>query len=155
MPINPETLLTVDRIIDLRARDKVGVLDELIEAIGTSKLVSNKAELKEKIHAREREVSTGVGVGIAIPHVKIPSVKDFVVAVGRSREGVDFESPDGSPTHLVIMVCCNNTQAADFLKVLARLVTRLKQPELQRRILDAKSPAEIREMFVQPDGILG
>lgn len=154
MAVNPETLISVDRIVDLKARDKEGVLNELIDVLATSKYVTDRQELRDKIIEREKAVSTGVGAGMAIPHVKIPTIKDFVAAIGRSREGVDFASLDQQPTHIVVMIGCNNSQSADFLQILARLVTRLKNPDLQKRILEAKDAQEIRNLFVQPQGVL-
>lgn len=154
MSFKLQSLISADRIVDLNSVKKEAVLDELINLLATSELVGDKKELRDKIFERERTLSTGVGVGMAIPHVKIPSIKDFVAAIGRSKQGFNFESLDGAPTHIVVMIGCNNTQSADFLKILARLVTRLKDQNMQRRILEAKGPEEIRDLFVQPDGVL-
>ncbi|CAN5280183.1 hypothetical protein BH09SUM1_BH09SUM1_30320 [soil metagenome] len=153
MPIKPETLLTADRVADLKSTNKEEVLEELIALLASSSQVTNKEELRDKILERERTLSTGVGAGMAIPHVKIASIKDFVAAVGRSKKGLNFESLDGAPTHVVVMIGCNNTQSADFLKVLAKLVSRLKDPALQKRIMEAESPAQICDMFVTGEGI--
>ncbi len=155
MAVRPETLLDPSRIIDVKATDKTGALNEMIDVLATSKLVTDKRELAEKIFEREKAASTGVGSGIAIPHVKIASIKDFVAAVGRSRAGLDFESLDGAPTHIIVMIGCNNTQLADFLKVLARLVTKLRQPDLQKKILEAGTPAEVHELFAGANGAFG
>ena len=154
MAFNPEELLSVDRIVDLESTDKDAVLDQLIDVLATSPLVTSKVDLKDKIYERERSVSTGVGSGMAIPHVKISTIRNFVMAVGRSQKGFDFKSLDGAPTHIVVMIGCNTTQAQDFLKLLARVVSRLKHPAVQKRILDAKTPEEIRNIFIQPEGVL-
>ncbi len=154
MAINPESMVSVDRITDIKSTTKDDVLDEMISLLSTSKLVTNNEEFREKILEREKAVSTGVGAGMAIPHVKIASIKDFTAAIGRSKQGVDFKSLDGAPTHIIVMVGCNNTQSADFLKILARLVTRLKQQSVQQEILNAESPEVIRDLFVKEGGIL-
>ncbi len=154
MTLDPKSLISIDRICDLKSEKKEDVLDELIGLLSTSKNITDKDELRQKIIEREKAVSTGVGAGMAIPHVKIASIKDFTAAIGRSREGVDFESLDGKPTHIVIMIGCNNTQSADFLKILAKLVTKLKNEETQQKILEANSPEEIRDLFVSSSGIL-
>lgn len=154
MPIEPKKLLTADRIIDLKSREKPDVLNELVDLLATSDLVTDKEELRKKIFEREEAVSTGVGAGMAIPHVKIPSIKNFVAAVGRCKEGIDFKSLDGKPTYIVVMIGCNAKQSADFLKVLARLAPRLKQPEIQKRILESDDPNEILEIFVGQEGVL-
>jgi len=154
MAIKPDSLISLERITDLKGTKKEEVLDELIELLATSKLVTDREELRAKVFERERTVSTGVGYGIAVPHVKIPSIKGFVAAVGRSKAGVDFDSLDGAPTHIVVMIGCNNTQSGDFLKVLAQIVMRLRKPDLLQKISDAKSMEEIRDIFIQPNGVL-
>lgn len=155
MPFQPESLIQTDRIVDLRARNKQEALEELIDLIATSPHVGNKKELRDKLLERERTQTTGVGVGMAVPHVKIASIKDFVAAVGRCPAGIDFESIDGKPTYIVVMIGCNIAQSADFLKLLARLVTRLKDPARQKRILEAPTTADVRDLFVAgPDGVL-
>jgi len=155
MPVNPATIISTDRIIDLKSTRKNEVLEELIDVLATSPLVTDKSELRDKIFERERTLSTGVGVGMAIPHVKIPTIKDFVAAIGRTRQGINFESLDGQPTHIVVMIGCNNAQAGDFLKVLAQFVKSLKDPNLQRSILDAPSPEAIRDLFLKSNSIIG
>ena len=154
MPIDPKSLISLDRITDLKSTRKEDVLNELVDLLASSPMVTDKEELRRKIFEREEAVSTGVGAGMAIPHVKIPSIKNFVAAIGRSKEGIDFESLDSQPTHIVVMIGCNSSQSADFLKVLARLVTRLKQPAVQKKILEADSPEEIRDLFISEEGIL-
>lgn len=154
MAIDPKQLISADRIIDLKSTEKPDILNELVDVLATSDTVGDKEELRARIFEREEAVSTGVGAGMAIPHVKIPSIKNFVAAIGRSKEGVDFASLDGKPTHIIVMIGCNSNQSADFLKVLARLVTRLKQPALQEKILSASSPQEIRDLFVEEEGVL-
>jgi mannitol/fructose-specific phosphotransferase system IIA component (Ntr-type) len=155
MPVNPANIISVDRIIDLKSTKKSDVLEELIDVLATSPLVTDRKELREKIFERERTLSTGVGVGMAIPHVKIPSIKDFVVAIGRTRSGINFESLDNQPTHIVVMIGCNNAQAGDFLKVLAQFVKSLKDPALQKSILDAPGPEQIRDLFIRSNSIIG
>lgn len=155
MPLNVGSIISVDRIIDLKSTRKPEVLEELIDVLATSPLVGNKEELREKIFEREKTLSTGVGVGMAIPHVKIPSIKDFVAAIGRSQAGINFESLDGQPTRIFVMIGCNNAQAGDFLKVLAHFVKSLKDPGLQKEILDAKSREEIRDLFLKNSSVIG
>lgn len=153
MALDLDNLLTPDRITELHGTKKPEVLDEMIDLITLSRRVRDPKQLREKIFERERQISTGVGMGIAIPHVKIPTIDDFVMAVGVSREGVDFESLDKAPTHIVVMIGCHNSQAGEFLKILSKLVSGLRDPAAQERILSAKGREEIRACFVGPGGI--
>jgi mannitol/fructose-specific phosphotransferase system IIA component (Ntr-type) len=153
MPIDAKKMISPERVITIQATNKSDVLNEMVEVLATSKLVTNKEELREKIFEREAAVSTGVGKGMAIPHVKIPSIKDFVAAIGICKGGIDFESLDQQPTYIIVMIGCNSSQSADFLKILARLVTHLRDEKLQKSILEADSSQAICDIFLQPKGI--
>lgn len=150
--MNPHQMFSPERTIDLQGETKEEVLGELVEALATSPLVEDRDELLRKVIERERTLSTGVGVGLAVPHVKIPSVKDFVIGIGRSINGVDFDSIDKLPVHIVVMIACNESQSGDYLKVLGKLVRVLKETEFQSRILKATTPHRIVDLFCGPDG---
>jgi len=81
-------------------------------------------------------------------------VKDFIAAIGRSHKGVDFQSLDEKPVHIVVMIGASDKQSGDFLKVLAKLVLRLKNKDFRRAIMLAKGPAETKELFLgePPEG---
>ena len=154
MPISFDSMIDESRIIDLQADTKEGVLRELVDVIATSRLIEDKEQFLRAIFEREKIISTGVGIGVAVPHVKIPSVKDFVAAIGRSHKGVDFQALDDKPVHIVVMIGASDKQSGDFLKVLAKLVLRLKNKDFRRAIMLAKGPGEVRELFLSepPEG---
>jgi fructose-specific phosphotransferase system IIA component len=148
MPVDFAQILSPDRVVDLRREAKEDVLEELVTALATSPRVTDREELLRCILERERTLSTGVGIGVALPHVKIPSITDFVLAVGRSAKGVDFQSIDGQPAHIIVMIGCNDSQAGDYMKVLSRLVRALKDEGFRRQVLLAKSPQKVVELLV-------
>ncbi len=154
MSVNFSAMIDESRIIDLRSDTKEGVLRELVDVIATSPLIEDKEEFLHAIFEREKIISTGVGIGVAVPHVKIPSVKDFIAAIGRSHKGIDFQSLDEKPVHIVVMIGASDKQSGDFLKVLAKLVLRLKNKDFRRAIMLAKGPAETKELFLgePPEG---
>ncbi len=151
MPPQLDQLIDPSRIIDLQSATKDQALKELVDVMATSPLVTDPKALLDKILEREKLISTGVGIGVALPHVKIPSVRDFVLAIGRSQRGLDFQSLDDKPVHIVVMIGSNDSQSGEFLKLMAKIVLRLKDKEFRRRVLLAKNPAEIRELFVNED----
>ena len=89
-------IIRPDLIVDLKANTKREALSELGDVIGNSPNVIDPAVFLEEIYKREELASTGVGLGFAIPHVKIAEVKDYVIAVGRKVEGLEFDSLDGN-----------------------------------------------------------
>ncbi|MEQ8818884.1 MAG: PTS sugar transporter subunit IIA [Sumerlaeia bacterium] len=148
MPIVPHEMFHPTRVIELQATEKEAVLRELGTVLGTSDNVLDPGELIEKIIERERTLSTGVGIGVAVPHVKIASVQDFVVAVGISEKGVDFQAIDDLPVHIVVMIGCHSSQSGDYLKVLSTLVRALKDESFRQRVRSAESPGAIVDLFI-------
>lgn len=143
-----EKMIEEQRIVDLKAATKEEALKELVDVLATSPLITDKEEFLDAIFEREKVISTGVGIEVALPHVKIPSVKDFVIAIGRSHKGIDFDSLDEKPVYIVVMIGANDKQAGEFLKVLAQLVLRLKNYSFRKAVLFAKNPKRIRDLFV-------
>lgn len=140
-------MITRDRIVDLKGKTKQDVLKELVDIIATAPEVTDKNDFYISIMKREKIMSTGIGIGLAVPHVKIDSVKDFVMAIGRKREGIDFDSLDGKPVYLVIMIGANTEQRDDYLKVLAKISLLLKNPEFREKMINALNPDEIIELL--------
>lgn len=140
-------MIDESRIVDLKATTKEEALRELVDVLATSPLVTDKEELLNAIFEREKVISTGVGIEVALPHVKIPSVKDFVIAIGRSHKGIDFDSLDEKPVYIIVMIGANDKQAGEFLKVLAQLVLKLKNKNFRKAVMFAKSPKRIKELF--------
>lgn len=140
-------MLTKDRVVDLKGKNKQDVLQELVDVIATAPEVTDKNDFYISIMKREKIMSTGIGIGLAVPHVKIDSVKDFVMAVGRKKDGIDFDSLDGKSVHLVIMIGANTEQRDDYLKVLAKISVLLKNSEFREKIINAKGSEEIIELF--------
>ena len=140
-------MLSKDRIIDLESKDKQGVLKELVEVIAVAEEVTDKDDFFISIMKREKIMSTGIGIGLAVPHVKIDSVKGFVMAIGRAKAGVDFDSIDGKPVHLVIMIGANTEQRDDYLKVLAKISLLLKDADFREKMLNAPSSEKVLELF--------
>lgn len=146
--IDFNTMVDTERIVDLKATSKEEALRELVDVLSTSPNVTDKEELLKAIFEREKVISTGVGIEVALPHVKIPSVKDFVIAVGRSHKGIDFESLDDKPVYIIVMIGANDKQAGDFLKVLAKLVLKLKNRAFRKEVMFAPNPKRIKDLFV-------
>jgi PTS system nitrogen regulatory IIA component len=148
MSFNFKTMMATERIIDLQGKDKTSVLTELVDVLALSPNVKDRDALLSALIEREQIVSTGIGIGIAVPHVKISSVEDFVVAIGRSHRGVDFDALDGQPVHIIVMIAASDKQASDYLKVMAKFMLALKQKDFRRELLLYDKPDKIYEAFL-------
>ena len=140
-------MIAKDRIIDLKGKTKQDILKELVDVIATAPEVTDKDDFFISIIKREKNMSTGIGIGLAVPHVKIDSVRDFVMAIGRNKEGVDFDSIDGKPVYLIIMIGANTEQRDDYLKVLAKISLLLKNSEFREKMINTPSPEAIIELL--------
>jgi len=143
------SMISVERIVDLKAKDKIGVLREIVEVLSTSDLVEDPQALLDAVIAREKIMSTGIGVGIAVPHVKIPSIKGFVIALGRTKEGIDFNALDGRAVHLVVMIGAPEHEQDKYLRILASVVAVFKNKDFLKTVLNATTPSEILNLFSQ------
>ena len=136
-----------DRIIDLESETKPEALRELVDILRDAAEITDPEKFYRAIMDRENILSTGLGIGIALPHVKIPSVTDFVVALGRKRDGLNFDSLDGKPAKIVIMIGASEKQHRDFLKVIARVSQLFRQESVRNEVLAAKDPEEIMNVI--------
>ncbi len=141
-------MISAERIIDLWGPSKLAVIEELVEVLSASPLIENREAFRRAVLDREAVMSTGIGLGVAIPHARIPEVKDFVVAVGRSEHPIPFDSFDGGPVFLVIMIAANTSQQAEYLRVVAKLVRVLRNSTNRRRLLEAKGTEEVRDILM-------
>lgn len=129
--------------LDLHSRGKREVIRELIGLAASAGLIADAAEVESAILAREAVMSTGIGQGVALPHALIAGFGRSVMAVGRSPAGVDFESLDRAPVHLVVLIVGPKGEEKSHLVLLSHLARILGDASLKRRILDAASPEEL------------
>jgi len=145
-------LLNEDNIVmELRARDKKSVLEELVEAVLTTDAGIEKQSLVRVLLERERLGSTGIGDGVAIPHGKYHGTSRPLISFGRSRSGLDFDSMDGQPTHLFFLLVAPENAANIHLKVLATIARILKNSSFRKALMEAPSSRAIYDKIVQYD----
>ena len=144
MTISLESILPPERVLLLESTNKEAALRELAKSVSDAPEVGDEERLIEAILEREAIMSTGIGLGIAIPHAKIESVSDFVVALGKSNAGIEFESLDEKPVHILVMISGPKNQQERYLQLLAKITLKLKDGAVRRRLLEAPSVDEIR-----------
>ena len=137
------------RILDVGKVTKDEALEMMIESICTSPLVKDPKQFHQAIFARENLMSTGIGYGIAIPHIRSSTIDDFVICLLRCREGIDYESIDDIPVKLIFMIGASDHQDKDYLKLLSRLIIRLKDKSITQAILNAQDTKEIYKLITE------
>ena len=133
--------------LDLQARGKKEVIGELVALAESAGLIRDADAIERAVLAREALASTGIGEGVALPHALIAGLERTVMAVGRSRRGVDFEAPDRAPVHLVFLIVGPKGEERSHLVLLSHLARVLRDESLRRRIADAASPGAIAQVL--------
>jgi nitrogen PTS system EIIA component len=138
-------------VADLSARDKEGVLREIVAHMASSGAIADPSTALAVLMEREKLGSTGIGEGIAIPHGKLPELESVIAAFGRSAEGVEFEAMDGEPVRIFFLLLSPEGSAGLHLKALARVSRLLKSRQFRKELLDAPGGGEIYAKIVEED----
>jgi PTS system nitrogen regulatory IIA component len=136
--------------INLTARDKKGVLDELVSPVASA-AGATKDQLVKVLMERERLGSTGIGGGIGIPHGKLKNLESLLLGFGLSRQGVNFESMDGRPTHIFFLLLTPEDSAGIHLKLLARISRMLKNDDFKERLMQSQTSEDIVAAISEED----
>lgn len=147
--MNLVSFISKHRIRILNANTKDDVLEELIELIGKTPLKCDIEVLRESIFYREQLMSTGIGLGLGIPHVRIEGITEPFVTIGVSHDGIsDYEAIDNKIVTIVIMIVAGKNQHKEYIKLLSNIVTVLKKPGVIDRLIDAEDEEGIYDIII-------
>lgn len=130
---------------DLRATTKDEAIKEMVDLLYDAGVVTDKAVFTKVIYDREALSSTGMGMGFAIPHGRSEVVTGPRVAVGFSKDGLDFAAPDGTLANLVFMIAISPAENNLHLKILAALSRKLMHQDFRDSLLACTTKAEVME----------
>ncbi len=146
--LNPKAICT-----DLGVADKKGVIKELLDLLIKSGDINAKDRdrILDVIMERESLGSTGIGLGIGIPHGKSEYVNKLVAAFGISKKGVNFDSLDGEPVYIFFLLLAPQDTAGPHLKALARISRLLKEKYFRDALKRASDPKEVAGIIKEED----
>ncbi len=145
-------VLTPERTLLLNAETKNDVLVEMADALATAPEISDRAELLTALRVREELMSTGIGLHVAVPHVRLKSVSDLVLSVGLAPHGVDdYESIDGLPVYAVFAMAAGSSQHTEYIQMLSLVSRVMKDSDKRRRILSASTARELYERILESE----
>ena len=136
---------------ELGSSQKLDVLAELATHLASRHEGVSREDLVKVLVERERLASTAIGEGIAIPHGKLDTIGKLVACVGRAKEGVDFDSMDGRPTHLFFVLVAPENSTGVHLKALARISRLFKDGEFRTRLMGARDAKEMYKIIADED----
>ena len=123
--------------------DKWTLIQDLVDLIVDTGKATDREALLAAVVEREQQGSTGLGQGIAIPHARAEGVDGVVGALGVSTSGIDFDSADGKPCHLVFLIVAPPNESTRYLKTLSAITFIAKSESKTSRLLSASTPGEV------------
>ena len=133
--------------VPLEGKDKESVISELVDLLDHNGLLQDKSIVLEAVLAREKTRSTGIGSGIAIPHGKCKAVDELIMAIGIAGEPIDFESVDGKPVSIILLLVSPADQTGPHIQALARISRLMLNEKFKQSLENANSAQEVFELL--------
>ena len=130
-------------VMDLKAADKKGTINELAQCLASGGKLLKEDKFIGDVLERENLGSTGIGNNIGIPHARTDAVKGFVIAFGKSSEGIEFKALDGEKVNLVFLMGADPAELNLYLRILAELSKLLMNASFRQELIDAKTEADV------------
>jgi len=140
--LKPEAIM-----MEIKAKEKLAAIDELVAHMVKNKLVSDGEEFIKALAKRENLESTGIGDGIAIPHARTNAVKGLLLGFARSPKGIDFSSIDGKPSYIIFLIASPENQKSEYIMALAKLSRLLRKHPVREMLRNARDPEEIMNII--------
>lgn len=133
--------------LNLSAKSKKDAIEELCDVLYTNGKLIDKKKFVKAVLKREKKVSTGIGMGIAVPHAKSRYAKEASFAFGRSTDGIDFKSIDGTPAHFIFLIAVPEGADQEHLDILSGITMKLMHEEIRNSIYNAQSASDILKIL--------
>jgi len=127
--------------------DQKAAIEKMIDLLDSEGKLLDKEAFHEAILKREKIVSTGIGMGVALPHAKLAGYNTFFIAIGIHARGVAWDSLDSAPVRLIFMIGGPDDKQTEYLQLLSRLTLAIKSEERRKKMLQLKEPSEMMALF--------
>jgi len=133
--------------VSLESRDKRAAITELVDLLDSQGLLLDRDVVLDAVLMREETRSTGIGSGIAIPHGKCKATKELVMAVGITQQPIDFESVDGKPVKIILLLVSPIDQTGPHIQALATISRLMLDEEFKKNLENADSARQTFELI--------
>jgi PTS system nitrogen regulatory IIA component len=147
MSVYLSKLITEDNIVFLNTKEMKETVTELSSRAFEMKKINEKSDFLDAILERESLVSTGIGLGIAIPHVKLSGIDDFFIVVGINNDGIDWDAIDRMPVSAVFLIGGPDNNQKKYLQIIAKLMLLVKNSDRREKLLAAKEAIDVVKLF--------
>lgn len=140
-------------IPELQADDRDGAIIELVSLLGQADKLgkARSTDIQKEVIKREKEASTGMGRGVAVPHVKHKAIKEVVAAVGLSQDGIDFSALDKQPVYSVILLVSPLDNPDQHLQAMENVFKHLQKERFRKFLRQCRTPEQIKDLILEAD----
>jgi len=130
------------------AKTQKEALTSLVDLLDQKDKLIDREQFIQAILEREKIVSTGIGIGVAIPHAKLAGYEEFFIAIGiQKNQGIDWESLDDLPVRIVLMIGGPENQQTEYLNILSMITQAIKEEGRRKALLKANTVEEVLAVF--------
>ncbi|NLF92594.1 MAG: PTS sugar transporter subunit IIA [Oligosphaeraceae bacterium] len=137
--------------MNLEAETKEELFPELVELFVAAGCIRDRAAAVRVLEEREAKMTTGIANGIGIPHGKLPEAKRTLLALGISRNGIEYNSIDGEPVHIVITIFAQIDNLGEHIEVLAEISRLFAVPGFKKNLSAARTPEEVLRLIASEE----
>jgi mannitol/fructose-specific phosphotransferase system IIA component (Ntr-type) len=134
-------------LVNYPSRTKSEVLDDLTDLVCCAHGLPDRELVHAAILAREAQVSTGVGCGLAVPHAKIPGIKDLCIAALVCREGLNFESQDNGLAHLAFLILSPENTIGPHMRALSSISRLMADSQVRAQLIQSSDSEEFMQLL--------
>jgi PTS system nitrogen regulatory IIA component len=135
-------------VVFLEEETREGAISRLVDLLHQENKIDDKEAFRHAILEREKIVSTGIGIEVAIPHAKVSGKSEFFMAIGLQKgKGIDWKALDGSLVRLIFMIGGPDNRQTEYLKLLSGLTLLIKEEERRKRLLKCRTAKEVIDLF--------
>lgn len=134
-------------LTDMQSRRKFDAIRELAGVLGKDDAIGDSKRFLANLIRREKQGSTGIGKGVAVPHVHEDSISRQVLAVGISRQGIEFNAIDGEPVHIIALLATPKRHHKQHMGLLAALSRMLQQGKVRSSLIEAPDAEKVLKIF--------
>lgn len=135
-------------VLFLNANSRDEALDQMVSALKNQGKLKDPKVFHDAILEREKIVSTGIGLGVAIPHAKLQGYDEFFIAIGvQAKKGIEWNALDGAPVHLIFMIGGPDNEQTKYLRILSHLTMAIKNEERRKKLLKTYDAKDVIALF--------
>ena len=142
-----ERLVDNGIIINSDCKSKPEILREMVDTLAQAFTLKHKEEILEAVLTREKQKSTGIGCGLAVPHAKVDYVDRMCMVAATVKDGIDFDTMDREPVYLLMLIVSPSNTVGPHIKALSSVARIMADADVRNDLIKAKAPAEFLSLL--------